>query len=178
MIYLSLKKCYKIVMGNMLENDNQDKSRPEEIVVSGQPLGLYWRAMRPGLLIVTALEIILIITNQPTAYLWTLNMIFFLYLGWWLRTKKLITFGSSVTMGMLSGFTIGMFLAIFRLAWERKAFLLFNLITEPLITAAGGFLLGALAFTIFKPKETVEKNIPKNESKGKGVKPDAGSTGN
>ncbi|MFH0853424.1 MAG: hypothetical protein V1853_03390 [bacterium] len=158
--------------------DNQNQPRPEEVRVSGQPLGLYWRAMRLGVLIVTTLEIILIITDRPAVYLWTINMIFFLYLGWWLHSKKLITFGSAITMGMLSGFTIGIFVAIFRLAWERKAFLFFGLITEPLITAAGGLLLGALAFTIFKPKETIEKNIPKQESKGKGVKPDVGSTRN
>lgn len=128
------------------------KPTPDRVRIAGQTLGFYWNAARIPALIAAVVNMILIITDQPPIYLWGVYLVVFVGLAFWLRTKKILTFGSAVTLGACAGLFAGLLVAVFRLVWERKLFLVFNIITEPLLTAAGGFILSALAVSVVRPR--------------------------
>ncbi len=133
--------------GNQPNQNETPSDRPLDPPVAGQPLSFYWRTARWPALAAGIVEIILVIAGQPNAYLWGVNLVFFIGLPVWLKSKQNLIFGRVLALNVLTGLLIGLLVAAFRLVWERQLYLIFNLVTEPLVTAAGGFLIGALAFS-------------------------------
>jgi len=118
---------------------------PDKVRIAGQTLAFYWNTAKLPALIGAVLNIILIIANQPSIFLWGVYLVLFVYLAVWLRTRKMLTFGTAVTLGIVAGLMTGFIIACFRLLWEHHLYLIFNLITEPLLVAAGGVAFSALA---------------------------------
>lgn len=136
-------------MDDIQPNQNEAPAEPPiDPPVAGQPLSFYWRSARWPALAASVVEIILAIAGQPSAYLWGVNLAVFIGLPLWLKSKQKLMFGRVLALNVLTGLLIGLIVAAFRLVWERKLYLIFNLITEPLVTAAGGLLIGALAFSV------------------------------
>src|SRR3989338_10779616 len=124
--------------GNQPNQNETPTTRPLDPPLAGQPLSFYWRTARWPAVAASVVEIILVIAGQPNVYLWGVNLVVFIGLSIWLKTKGHLVFGRILAVNVLSGLLIGLIVAAFRLVWERKLYLIFNLVTEPLITAAGG----------------------------------------
>jgi hypothetical protein len=133
-------------------NSTPSSVSPETVRIAGQPLVFYWNAARLPALIVATIDAVLIIANLQNVYLWGVHLLLFIGLTIWLKLDGHFSFGSSVTLCATAGLLTGAGVAVFRLIWERKLYLVFNLITEPLLTAAGGFILASLIVAILQSR--------------------------
>lgn len=146
-----------------MEQQTHTVQNDQEVVVAGVRLTGYWQMAKWPVAVATLANAALLAAGQPWAYLWAANVALFLSLSFWLHTKKLLNIGSASAMGIISGLALGFFVAIFRLVIEREAYLFFNLITEPLVTAAGGLLFCTLYFSLTQRKNG--KIAPKGETR-------------
>ncbi|USN53639.1 MAG: hypothetical protein H6760_00495 [Candidatus Nomurabacteria bacterium] len=153
-----------------MEQATSQNTSEQEVYVAGLRLSDYWRMARWPVAAATLVNAALLAAQQPWPYLWGINVLSFLGLAYWLQLKKRLTFGSASAMGIVAGLSLGFFVAIFRLVIERHAYLFFNLITEPLLTAAGGFLFSTLLYSLLhrKPKKPatdvkMRKEVKTNE---------------
>ena len=135
-------------------------------VLAGRPLNFYFK-------IVVWPAIILAVVEIAASFIWDINILvlnlfldilLFIGLSWYfIRTYQAKQI-QVIILSVISGLIIGFLWAIFRLIWEHKFYLFFNLITEPLITALAGLLISAASYLFFtreyrKYKDNPFKNI-------------------
>ncbi len=142
------------------ENANTNTPTPESVRIAGQSLVFYWQSARIPALIAATVNVILIISKLQPVYLWGINLLLVIGLCIWLKLEERLSFGSAVALSSVAGFFSGAIVAVFRLIWERKLFLVFNLITEPLLTAAGAFALAALVVAILRSRLFARRAAP------------------
>jgi len=155
-----------------MDEDNREKnlgSNQERVSgdLGGETFNFYFHIFRWPLLFVLIGEIILIILRQKAVYLWFINLLFFAVLTLWLYYTYRVRMIHVIILGSLAGFILGFLIALFKLIFERKLYLFFNLISESVITLLFGFLISAATYLLIS-KESRKNNILsiKKEKKG------------
>lgn len=145
----------------------------EKGVLAGKDLSFYFKIIRIPVVLAIVIEILAHFTANTFYLIWLVNFIVFVYISWYLIKKHQAPFFQIVVASTMAGIIIGVCVALFKLIWFRHFYLIFNLITEPMITAIVGIGISALTFLIIK--NISQKNIKKskkinNNLKNKGSK--------
>ncbi|MDZ7798715.1 MAG: hypothetical protein U5L76_03820 [Patescibacteria group bacterium] len=146
--------------------------------LAGQTFNFYFKIFRWPLLGVLLVEIVLIVLDQKLIYLWFVNLIFFVGLTLWIKYIYKVRLAHIVVLNGLSGFILGFLMALFKLIWTRKGYLIFNLITESFITLFFGVLISAATFMIITKDYKNHSILPFKLNKKKGGGSDGRETKN
>jgi len=159
------------IINNMKEKEQGQEIQENKSVSSdlaGQTFNFYFRIFRWPLLITLLAEIALIIFDQKLVYLWFINLIFFVGLTLWIKYSYKVKLAHIVVLSGLSGFILGFLMALFKLVWTRKGYLIFNLISESFITLFFGVLISSATFMLVSKEYKKNSILPFKLNKKKG----------
>lgn len=127
--------------------------------LAGHDFLYYWRHLRLPLLVAVALSVVLSIFNQRMVYIIFLELIYLMFISWFMVKRKHSTRAQSIVMGTIAGLILGLVLSIFKLFYFWKLFLFFNIITETLVTGLAGMLAGAALYTILHRQTNLAQSL-------------------
>lgn len=148
------------------------KDRKTIQFVGGKNFDYYLGIIILPILVITIAEIIMVIYEIPIYFFWTINVISFFYIAWAIYLRRHDSFTEAGTAAVMLGVVVGLFLAIFRIIYFHKVYLLFNLIAEPIRTGILGLAVVWLVHLIVslfkrqsdqKPKDTYLSSLIKKK---------------
>lgn len=141
------------------EEEQHEEPRKEDAVISGWTLKRYFEIVRTPVTAVVIAEMVLLILTKQNAAVWLLHLALFVYFA--LRTPEL-TGSRAMTLGAAAGFFAGLGMAIFRLVYVREFYFVFNLIAEPVLTAALGAAFTAVVHNLLTARREKKEQRQKS----------------
>jgi len=130
-------------------------------IAGGKDFNYYLGIIVLPVIVVVIAEIILNIFAVPVYFFWLIDIVSFIYVGWAVYWKRKDSFREAGTAAVMMGVLIGLLMAVFRLIYFHKLYLIFNLIAEPIRSG----LLGLLVVWLIHLVISLSKNSksPKNK---------------
>jgi len=139
--------------------DYRPKDRKPTQFVGGKNFDYYLGIIILPILLIIVAEIIMTIFEVPRYFFWTIDVVSFIYVSWAIYLKRKDTFAEAGTAAAMMGIAIGLTMAIFKLIYFHKVYLIFNLIAEPIRTG----LLGLVLVWLFQFILGITKRQPKSK---------------
>ncbi len=114
--------------------------------LAGRELPFYFKFAFWPTLIAVVLQIASEFGATPAFFPWLVDALAIGYLAWAIQRREAGSMSQAITLGAIAGIIIGFFLALFKLVYYHLFFYLFNLFTEPVITALFGATLSAIVY--------------------------------
>jgi hypothetical protein len=124
--------------------DYRPKEKKANQLVGGKNFDYYLGIIILPIIVVMAAEIVMIIYNVSLYFFWAIDVVSFIYVAWAIYLRRHDTFTEAGTASVMMGILIGLFIAIFKLIYFHKVYLIFNLIAEPVRTGLLGLVLAWL----------------------------------
>jgi len=130
--------------------------------VGGKNFDYYLGIIILPILVISIAEIVMVIYEVPIYFFWAINIITFLYIAWAIYLRRHDSFTEAGTAAVMLGVVVGLFLAIFRIIYFHKVYLVFNLIAEPIRTGILGLAIVWLIHLIISLFKKGPSQKPKN----------------
>lgn len=127
--------------------------------LAGHDFLYYWRRFRLPLVVAGVIAIVLYVFRQPMVYIIFVELVYLLFVAWFMIKRQQATQGQAIVADVLAGLVLGLIMSVFKLLFFWKLYLFFNIVTETLVTGLGGLLAGAALYTILHRQTTIAQSI-------------------
>ena len=141
--------------------DFKPKAKKSVQFVGGKNFDYYLGVIILPIIVVVVAEIFLIIYEASIYFFWIINIISFVYIAWAIYLRRKDSFTEAGTAAVMMGVIIGFLVAVFKLIYFHKVYLIFNLIAEPVRTGLLGLVIVWLVHLII----SLIKKQPSRKSK-------------
>ncbi len=117
------------------------KDRKPVQFVGGKNFDYYLGVILLPVIVVVIAEIVMTIFEVSLYFIWAINVISFIYVAWAIYLRRKDTFTEAGTAVVMMGVLIGFLMAVFKLIYVYKVYLIFNLIAEPIRTGLLGLVI-------------------------------------
>ncbi|MFH1598563.1 MAG: hypothetical protein ABIB97_05910 [Patescibacteria group bacterium] len=117
------------------------KEKKPAQLVGGKNFDYYLGIILLPIIVVTIAEAVMIVFEVKVYFFWIINVVSFIYVGWAIYLRRRDSFTEAGTAAAMMGVLIGLLIAIFKIIYFRKVYLIFNLIAEPVRTGILGLVV-------------------------------------
>lgn len=157
-----------------IESPEERRTKPDDelsikrVPLGQRKLGFYFNLIKFPIIIAVILEIVYFLSQKNFDLDWIIKLLALSYVALVLIKKHQGKFQELAIACGMTGLLIGFFNALFKAIYIRKFYLIFNLISEPVITALVGIFVGLTIGYIFLNILTKYKTIKTKDSLKKG----------
>lgn len=146
-------------------NKESDDLSLKKISLGNRKLEFYFDIIKYPVVFAIVINVVYFFIRKSLDVMWVFDVMAFAYIAVFILKKRLGGRQEVFIACGISGLFIGFFMALFKLVYFRKFYLIFNLISEPFLTfIVGGFIGFAVAYAVLKPnKKDNNKSISKSK---------------